>query len=84
MLSIPFAHSLTHPKPNPPTSPPPARYCKVLIPQHNTMLHSGITLLSYYNSGHISNPFSPPFIPNAWTSLPPFIQCGQELIFKTF
>ena len=27
---------------------------------------------------------SPSLIPNPWTSLPPFIQCGQELIFKTF
>ena len=32
-----------------------------------------------------STTLSPPsFIPNAWTSLPPFIQCGQELIIKSF
>ena len=47
-------------------------------------VHGGITLELCYNSGHISNPFSPSFIPNARNSLPPFIQCGQELIIKTF
>ena len=51
----------------------------VLVPRRG-----GFTLELCYNSGHISNPFSPLFIPNVWTSLPPFRQCGQELTFKTF
>ena len=46
--------------------------------------HSGIIIQLGYNSGHIVNPFYPLFYPHRLDLYTPFIQCGQELIFKTF
>ena len=51
---------------------------------YNTLPHCGIIFQLGYNSGHISNPFSPSFIPIVWNALPPFILYGQELKSRYF